>query len=62
MKKLYKVTQSIMGADKPVDLYFKSKKEADEYYNNHEYCDKPESESVEDYKVDDLLENTNYYM
>lgn len=62
MKKLYKVTRAIMGADKTVELYFKTKQEADEYYSDHEYCDKPEAVKVDDCKVADLLEGTNYYI
>lgn len=38
-KRIYMVKQAVWGADRSETLYFPTKKEADEYVKEHEYCD-----------------------
>lgn len=62
MKKLYKVVQAVWGADKAEGLFFSSEEKANEYYNSHDYCDKPELVKVTEEQAKELIEATGLFL
>ena len=51
-KILYKVNQYVIGGSRIESYYFETEKEANEYYQNHEYVDEP-------FKIKMTLKNAN---
>ncbi len=62
MEKLYKVTKAVWGADKPEELFFKTKEEADAFYEVSDYVDKPVKVTMEKEKAQKAIFNTECEM
>ncbi|MBD5556838.1 MAG: hypothetical protein HDQ95_16235 [Roseburia sp.] len=56
---LYKVVKAVWGADHPVNLYFRTKEEADTFYGNTNYVDKPVKVSMSEKEASDALDITS---
>lgn len=55
MKKLFYVEQSVWGKDKKEELYFETEQEANAYYNENDYCSKPEIKTFTEEQAKDLI-------
>lgn len=53
-KTIYAVVQGIWGSDKPATKYFATKKEADDYYREHDYTDPPRRMRVDEKEAEEL--------
>lgn len=62
MKTLYKVNQAIIGAGRTESIYFETKEEADKYYQEHEYVDKPKAVRVTDEHAKEFLADSRFYL
>lgn len=45
--KAYGIKQTVLGQSKAMIIWFTSKTSRDEYYNNHDYCDKLRARAIE---------------
>lgn len=59
---LYKVKKAVKGADRFANLYFRTKKEADDFCKSSEYVDKPVKVSIDEENVAQVLMSTEYDM
>lgn len=66
-KTIWTVKQVIIGKDEPQIIAFETKESAMNWYNNHEYCEKPVHKSVLKSKAKEMLKtfgeqwyNNNY--
>lgn len=55
---LYKVVKAVWGADHPINLYFRTKEEADTFYGNTNYVDKPVKVFMSEKEASDALDST----
>jgi len=60
MTKLYCVEQGILGKDKSELFCFEKKEEAEKYYNQNDYCDKPVEKTFSEEQAKQLIEDTKF--
>ena len=60
-KTIYLVKMGINGADKPAYLYFETRPAAAEFYEAHDYCDKPVSVRMSAKRAAEMIDATAYY-
>lgn len=58
---LWKVFQQVLGSERGVELYFADKKEADRFYLDSDYADKPIKVKLSSEKANRVLTATDYY-
>ena len=60
-KTIYLVKMGINGADKPAYLYFETRPAATEFYESHDYCDKPVAVRTTAKRAAEMIGATAYY-
>ena len=60
MKTLYTVNQAIIGAGRTESIYFETKDEAEKYYQEHEYVNKPKAVRVTEEHAKEFIADSRF--